>query len=116
MEGVSVSGQLAGLNPGFEHHLEQAVGAAGGTRVRIDSGYRSPEHNAAVGGVPHSNHMTGRAADGAAYVPGRGWVPLGTLLRSSAPRFGLRSGDQPGFYRGGRDPVHVDDASNQRRR
>jgi hypothetical protein len=51
--------------------------------------------------VQNSNHLTGHALDGEAFVPGRGWVPLGTLLQRVAPKFGLRSGDQPGFFNGG---------------
>jgi uncharacterized protein YcbK (DUF882 family) len=31
--------------------------------ITIDSGYRCHAHNAAVGGAPHSQHLTGRAAD-----------------------------------------------------
>lgn len=31
--------------------------------VRVNSGYRSPEHNAEVGGAPHSDHLTGNAID-----------------------------------------------------
>jgi hypothetical protein len=31
--------------------------------VKINSGYRSPEHNAAVGGAPHSDHLSGNAVD-----------------------------------------------------
>lgn len=42
--------------------LEQIREATGGA-VTINSGYRSPAHNAAVGGVPHSQHVYGRAAD-----------------------------------------------------
>ena len=42
--------------------LEQIREAAGGA-VTINSGYRSPEHNAAVGGVSSSQHLYGRAAD-----------------------------------------------------
>jgi hypothetical protein len=113
---AAIGGQVGGLNPQFERTLERAVGAAGGTKIRVDSGYRSPTHNAAVGGVPHSNHTTGDAADGSAYVPGKGWQPLGVLLQAVAAKFGLRSGNVPGFYRGGRDPVHVDDGANVRGR
>jgi hypothetical protein len=29
----------------------------------INSGFRTPEHNAAVGGVPGSSHLTGWASD-----------------------------------------------------
>lgn len=31
--------------------------------LRITSGYRTPEHNAAVGGAPHSGHVSGEAVD-----------------------------------------------------
>jgi uncharacterized protein YcbK (DUF882 family) len=37
--------------------------AALGRPVVITSGYRCPEHNKAVGGVPRSPHMLGRAVD-----------------------------------------------------
>ena len=42
--------------------LEKLREAAGGA-VTINSGYRSPAHNAAVGGVSSSQHLYGRAAD-----------------------------------------------------
>jgi uncharacterized protein YcbK (DUF882 family) len=31
--------------------------------IKINSAYRSPEHNARVGGVPNSQHVKGKAAD-----------------------------------------------------
>ena len=34
-----------------------------GAPVRINSGYRSPPHNAAIGGVPNSRHTKGLASD-----------------------------------------------------
>lgn len=34
-----------------------------GVPVTINSGYRSPSHNAAVGGAPNSQHILGTAAD-----------------------------------------------------
>ena len=40
-------------------HIREATGGA----VVINSGYRSPAHNAAVGGVSSSQHLYGRAAD-----------------------------------------------------
>ena len=43
--------------------LLEAIRAAAGGAVIINSGYRSPEHNKAVGGVSHSQHLYGRAAD-----------------------------------------------------
>lgn len=42
--------------------LDQIRAAAGGA-VTINSAYRSPAHNAAVGGVSSSQHLYGRAAD-----------------------------------------------------
>ena len=32
-------------------------------QIKITSGYRSPEHNAKIGGVKNSQHITGKAAD-----------------------------------------------------
>ena len=43
--------------------LEDIREAAGGKAITINSGYRSPEHNAAVGGVSNSQHVKGTAAD-----------------------------------------------------
>ena len=43
--------------------LLEAIRAAAGGAVTINSGYRSPAHNKAVGGVPSSQHVYGRAAD-----------------------------------------------------
>ena len=37
--------------------------ALAGTPVVVHAGYRCPEHNTAVGGVPHSEHTSGLAAD-----------------------------------------------------
>ena len=34
-----------------------------GKPIKVNSGYRCPRHNAAVGGVPNSQHMRGEAAD-----------------------------------------------------
>ena len=34
-----------------------------GQPIVVNSGYRCPRHNAAVGGVPNSQHMRGEAAD-----------------------------------------------------
>lgn len=34
-----------------------------GKPITITSGYRCPEHNKAVGGVPNSQHVSGKAAD-----------------------------------------------------
>lgn len=52
--------QAAGL--GLAALLED-VRAALGVPLRVTSGYRSPTHNAEVGGVSNSQHLTGNAAD-----------------------------------------------------
>lgn len=41
----------------------QALRDTVGLPIRINSGYRSPEHNASVGGAKASTHLTGKGAD-----------------------------------------------------
>nr|WP_272874881.1 D-Ala-D-Ala carboxypeptidase family metallohydrolase [Agrobacterium tumefaciens] len=41
-----------------------------GKPLRINSGYRTPEHNKAVGGASGSGHVTGEAVD----ISTRGWT------------------------------------------
>lgn len=43
--------------------LERVREFLGNRPMRITSGYRSPQHNARVGGAPNSQHVTGKAAD-----------------------------------------------------
>lgn len=43
--------------------LENLRGQGGNEPLAIISGYRTPEHNAAVGGAPDSRHTHGDAAD-----------------------------------------------------
>ena len=44
-------------------HLLNRIREKWGRPIIINSAYRSPEHNAAVGGVPNSFHVQGLAAD-----------------------------------------------------
>lgn len=64
--------------------LEAVRTILGDYGVRINSGYRSPEVNAAVGGVSNSAHLTGYAAD---FVCPRYGSPL--LICKAVQRSGL---------------------------
>ncbi len=50
------------MDRGFMIALNQLRELAG-RPIKINSGYRCVEHNAAIGGAPHSQHKLGRAAD-----------------------------------------------------
>ena len=45
------------------HHVLQPLRDAMGESIKIGSGYRCPQLNKAVGGVPTSQHVKGEAAD-----------------------------------------------------
>jgi uncharacterized protein YcbK (DUF882 family) len=51
-----------GMNPRLIEVL-QAIRDHFGAPVTINSGFRSPEHNRAIGGSPNSQHLLGNAAD-----------------------------------------------------
>jgi hypothetical protein len=97
--------------------VTHAAAARGAVKIIATSGERSPQHNAAVGGASHSNHLPdaqgfGHALDGYAVLPDGSRVPLGQFLLPNAGKFGLRSGAT--FNWGGKpDVVHVDDGFNQ---
>lgn len=67
----------------------QPLRTAVGVPMPVNSGYRCPELNAAVGGVPTSQHMKGEAADIATSAP--------VLLARKAVELGLPF-DQIGLY------------------
>jgi uncharacterized protein YcbK (DUF882 family) len=50
----------------------QAIRDHTGRSVTINSGYRSPQHNTAIGGAPNSLHVKGMAAD----IVIKGMTPL----------------------------------------
>lgn len=50
------------VNPDLINALEEMRSLAG-RPIRIDSGYRDPARNKEVGGVSHSQHLVGNAAD-----------------------------------------------------
>jgi hypothetical protein len=51
-----------GMKFSFVKKLD-AVRDIAGIRLDVDSGFRTPQRNAAVGGEPGSAHLTGEAAD-----------------------------------------------------
>jgi uncharacterized protein YcbK (DUF882 family) len=55
-------GALVGPSPDLLDYLE-SIREFSGFPVIITSGYRCPDHNAAVRGKPNSAHTTGEAAD-----------------------------------------------------
>lgn len=54
--------EVAGLDGRLASMLDLARGICG-FPFKITSGYRPPEHNTAIGGVPDSAHTKGLAAD-----------------------------------------------------
>lgn len=55
----------------------------------INSGFRTPEHNAAVGGVPGSSHLTGWASDVRADSSNRRYLVLKGLIEAGFTRIGI---------------------------
>lgn len=89
--------EVRGLKPEFVQLLDKARGIAG-VPFRITSGYRSPSHNEAVGGVEGSSHTTGLAVDLAVADGVTGGKILLALVQVGFKRFG--------FYQDGH--IHVD--------
>ncbi len=73
------------LDPRLPVVLE-AIRSLAGKPLHINSGYRSPSHNAKVGGNPRSRHMYGQAAD--VRCPGLTPDELGRLAEQVMPDWG----------------------------
>ncbi len=56
-------GALGMTTPSLSSRPSEARGAISEEPIRLNSGYRSPQLNRAIGGAPNSNHLTGCAAD-----------------------------------------------------
>ena len=67
--------------------------------VTLDSAYRCPAHNKAVGGVPDSEHVQGIAAD--IRVPGMSAAQLYAVAQSISEITGLGRADRQGY-------IHID--------
>jgi uncharacterized protein YcbK (DUF882 family) len=81
----------------FLNKLAQArkIAAVG---FKITSGYRSPEHNAKVGGVPNSSHTLGHACDIYAPTSRQKYIIINALLQAGFDRIGVA-----------KNFIHVDD-------
>lgn len=91
------------VNPVLLRRLN-ALGASTNHVIDIFSGYRSNQYSQQVGGFAGDPHTKGIAVD--AKIDGR---PVGSVIPyATFAKFGLRSGNQPNFYQGKRDPSHVD--------
>lgn len=91
-----------GLGQGIEGKLKQLEGEFGG--LQVTSGYRSPEHNAKVGGAKNSAHMRGNAVD----VKFGGGIPATLKFIEMASKAGIGG---IGVYRPG--SVHIDTESKR---
>ena len=69
---------------------------------KITSGYRSPAHNAKVGGVPSSSHTVGRAVDIYAPTSTQKYIIINSLLQVGFNRIGVA-----------KNFIHVDDDPNK---
>ncbi len=69
---------------------------------KITSGYRSPAHNAKVGGVPSSSHTNGHAVDIYAPTSTQKYIIINSLLQAGFNRIGIA-----------KNFIHVDDDPNK---
>lgn len=82
------SGSL--MNEHFLGMLDDARGIASVPFI-ITSGYRTPEHNKAVGGVENSSHMKGYAADISVMSGSQRWAIIDALIKVGFNRIGVGS-------------------------
>jgi uncharacterized protein YcbK (DUF882 family) len=91
------SGSYINMDVGFLNKLSKAreLAAIG---FKITSAYRSPAHNAKVGGVPSSSHTIGRAVDIYAPTSRQKYIIINALLQAGFNRIGVA-----------KNFIHVDD-------
>lgn len=89
----SGDGAAANPDPRLIAALERLRSICGNRPLRIVSGYRSPAHNAQVGGAKRSQHLYNKAAD----------IPYGYATVAQAAQAGFTGiGDKNGYA------IHVD--------
>ena len=67
-------------------YILEAIRMHFGKQVTITSGYRTPEHNAKIGGAVRSQHMLGLAAD--IKIPGVKPSDIAAYARTLMPTYG----------------------------
>jgi len=85
------------MDPEFLLKLER-MRERSGVAFRINSGYRTPKHNAKVGGVGDSAHVKGHAADIRAKTSQQRWKIVEAAIEQGIRRIGIA-----------KTYVHVDD-------
>lgn len=78
------------MQPKFLQMLDNARSIAG-VPFKVNSGYRTPAHNAKVGGVADSSHCQGWAADIACSDGSLRFKIIDSLLKSGIQRIGVAS-------------------------
>jgi uncharacterized protein YcbK (DUF882 family) len=76
------------MDSNFIHKLDHARDIAG-ISFKINSGYRTKERNAEVGGVPNSSHLIGVAADIAVSSGNERYIILSSLIKAGFKRIGV---------------------------
>lgn len=76
------------MNADFLNKLDEARERAGIPFV-INSAYRSPEHNAKIGGKPNSSHIKGLAVDISVTNSRQRFIVLNALLEVGFTRIGI---------------------------
>ena len=66
-------------------HVLDPLREAWGSPIHVNSGYRCPELNKAVGGTPYSQHQRGEAADITVGTPARNRRLLALIKRLNLP-------------------------------
>ena len=85
------------MNVAFLNKLTKAREIAS-IGFKITSGYRTPEHNEKVGGVPNSSHTLGHAVDIYAPTSRQKYIIINSLLQAGFNRIGVA-----------KNFIHVDD-------
>jgi uncharacterized protein YcbK (DUF882 family) len=92
----TLPGSGSNMDPAFVDILDRIRGLAG-FPMRVTSGYRTPEHNTEAGGVSHSAHLRGHAADIAVSDSASRYTLVRTALALGITRIGI-----------GKNIVHLD--------